>query len=97
MDVFKIIALSIGSFIVLFILAKLMGNREMAQLSMFDYIISITIGSIAAEMATSLEDDFTEPLVAMIVYAIRSYYYFIYFFALYESKKNYCGYNSCFI
>lgn len=70
MDVLKIIALSIGSFIVLFILAKLMGNREMAQLSMFDYIISITIGSIAAEMATSLEDDFTEPLVAMIVYAI---------------------------
>lgn len=70
MDVFKIIGLSIGSFIVLFILAKLMGNREMAQLSMFDYIISITIGSIAAEMATSLEDNFTEPLVAMIVYAI---------------------------
>lgn len=70
MDVLKIIALSIGSFIVLFILAKLMGNREMAQLSMFDYIISITIGSIAAEMATSLEDNFTEPLVAMIVYAI---------------------------
>lgn len=70
MDVLKIIALSIGSFIVLFILAKLMGNREMAQLSMFDYIISITIGSIAAEMATSLENDFIEPLVAMIVYAI---------------------------
>lgn len=70
MDVFKIIGLSVGSFIVLFILAKLMGNREMAQLSMFDYIISITIGSIAAEMATSLENDFIEPLVAMIVYAI---------------------------
>ncbi len=97
MDIFKIIALSIGSFIVLFILAKLMGNREMAQLSMFDYIISITIGSIAAEMATSLEDNFAEPLVAMIVYAIRCYYYLIYFFALYESKKNYCWYNSCFI
>ena len=30
----------------------------MSQLSMFDYINSITIGSIAAEMATSLEDNF---------------------------------------
>ena len=54
---------------VLFILTKIMGQREMSQLSIFDYIISITIGSIAAEMATSLEDNFIEPLVAMIVYA----------------------------
>lgn len=42
----------------------------MSQLSMFDYINSITIGSIAAEMATSLEDNFLEPLIAMIVYAL---------------------------
>lgn len=69
MDIFKIIGLSAGSFIVLFILTKFMGNREMAQLTMFDYIISITIGSIAAEMSTALEDSFTQPLVAMIVYA----------------------------
>ena len=70
MDIFKIIVLSISSFIVLFILTKLMGNREMAQLSMFDYIISITIGSIAAEMSTALDDNFIEPLIAMVVYAI---------------------------
>ena len=70
MDILKIIALSASSFIVLFFLTKLMENREMAQLSMFDYIISITIGSIAAEMSTALDDNFIEPLVAMIVYAI---------------------------
>ncbi len=72
MDILKIIALSFSSFIVLFILTKLMGNREMSQLSMFDYIIGITIGSIAAEMSTSLEDHFTEPLIAMIIYALGS-------------------------
>lgn len=70
MDILKIIFLSFSSFIVLFILTKLMGNREMSQLSMFDYIVSITIGSIAAEMSTSLENDFIEPLIAMIIYAI---------------------------
>lgn len=72
MEILKIIILSLSSFIVLFILTKLMGNREMAQLSMFDYITSITIGSIAAEMATSLDDNFTEPLLAMLVYAVGS-------------------------
>lgn len=70
MDSLKIIILSISSFVVLFFLTKLMGNREMAQLSMFDYIISITIGSIAAEMSTALDDNFIEPLIAMVVYAI---------------------------
>lgn len=72
MDLLKIVWLSIGSAITLFILTKLMGNKEMSQLTMFDYIIGITIGSIAAEMATSLESDFFQPLVAMIIYAFVS-------------------------
>ena len=70
MHIFKIIYLSFGSLVILFILTKLMGNREMSQLTMFDYIVGITIGSIAAEMATSLENDFMEPVVAMIVYGL---------------------------
>ena len=70
MDLLKIVFLSLGSIIVLFILTKLMGNREMSQLSMFDYVVSITIGSIAAEMSTSLENNFLEPFIAMVVYGI---------------------------
>ncbi len=42
----------------------------MSQLSIFDYFITITIGSIAAEMSTSLESNFMQPVVAMIVYAL---------------------------
>jgi len=70
MDLIKIIYLSLGSLAILFALTKLMGNREMSQLSMFDYIVGITIGSIAAEMATSLEDNFWEPAIAMLIYGI---------------------------
>lgn len=69
-DILYIIVLSIGSIIILFLLTKLMGYRQMSQLSMFDYINGITIGSIAAEMATSLDKNFMEPLVAMVVYAV---------------------------
>lgn len=70
MEFIKIAVLSLGSISVLFILTKLMGDREMSELSMFDYITSITIGSIAAEMATSLEDDYKRPLLAMVIYAV---------------------------
>ncbi|WP_099466962.1 YetF domain-containing protein [Konateibacter massiliensis] len=60
---------SLVSIITLFILTKLMGNREMSQLSMFDYINGITIGSIAAELATSEFTDSIKPFTAMLVYA----------------------------
>lgn len=70
MEILKIIGLSIGSIVILFILTKIMGQREMSQLSIFDYFITITIGSIAAEMSTSLESDFMQPVIAMIVYAL---------------------------
>ena len=70
MEIIHIILTSIGSIIVLFIATKIMGNREISELNMFDYINGITIGSIAAEMAISLEDDFVKPLVAMLVYAV---------------------------
>lgn len=54
------------SYLVLFGLAKLMGRRQISQLDMFDYITGITIGSIAAELATELEKPL-QPLIAMIV------------------------------
>lgn len=69
-EIIYIIALSLGSISAIFILTKLMGYRQMSQMSMFDYITGITIGSIAAEMATSLEENFVQPLTAMIVYAM---------------------------
>lgn len=72
-DIIKVLILTLVSLIVLFILAKLMGFKQMSQMSMFDYINGITIGSIAAELATSLEDDYKMPLIAMIIYGIVSY------------------------
>lgn len=73
MTILKIIILSLVSLLVLFLLTKLIGNREMSQLTMFDYIVGITIGSIAAEMATALESSFWEPLTAMVVYGLVTY------------------------
>lgn len=51
----------------LFIIAKMMGHKQMAKLDFFDYINGITIGSIAAELATELEEPL-KPLVAMLIY-----------------------------
>lgn len=72
MEFLKIALSSLGSIFFLFMLTKLMGSREMSGLSMFDYINSITIGSIAGEMATSPDKDFFKSLVALSIYAFTS-------------------------
>ncbi len=69
MEIIQTLITSFISIITLFLLSKLMGNREMSQLSMFDYINSITIGSIAAELATTEFTDSLKPFIAMLVYA----------------------------
>lgn len=70
MEILKIVFSSLVSLASLFILTKLLGNREMAQLSMFDYICSIALGSIAGEMAVMSTGSIILPLVAMLVFSI---------------------------
>ncbi|MCL2019789.1 MAG: DUF421 domain-containing protein [Oscillospiraceae bacterium] len=72
--ILKILWLSGFSLSVLFFIAKLMGNKQISQLSVFDYIIGITIGNIAAEMATSITDSWIEPLTAMLVYGFAGFF-----------------------
>lgn len=72
MEILQVLITSAVSLAVLFLLTKLMGNKQVSQLSMFDYIIGISIGSIAAEMATELENP-ENPLAAMIVYGIIAF------------------------
>ena len=67
MDFFTLCITSLGSFAALFAVAKFIGHKQIAQLDFFDYITGITIGSIAAEMATELESPW-KPLTAMVIY-----------------------------
>lgn len=67
MEIVKVILTSMLSAVALFIIAKIMGHKQMSQLDFFDYITGITIGSVAAELATELEKPW-KPLVAMLVY-----------------------------
>ena len=69
MELIKVALTALISAVALFLIAKLLGHKQMAQLDFFDYITGITIGSIAAELATELEAPW-KPLVAMIIYGL---------------------------
>ena len=62
---------SLLSIVVLFLLAKLMGTKQVSQMTMFDYVVGITIGSVAAELATELEQP-VKPLTALIIYGFTA-------------------------
>lgn len=67
MPVLTLCLTTVGSFAILFLVAKFIGHKQIAQLDFFDYITGITVGSIAAEMATELEEPW-KPLLAMVIY-----------------------------
>ena len=71
MEILQVILTALLSALTLFIIAKMMGHKQVAQLDFFDYITGITIGSIAAELATELESPW-KPLIAMIIYGLLS-------------------------
>lgn len=74
MEYLRVLLTSVGSVIVLFFLTKLLGYRQISELSVFDYINSITIGSIAASLAGA--EGFREAsyhLIAMLIFAAATY------------------------
>ncbi|WP_142415563.1 DUF421 domain-containing protein [Hathewaya massiliensis] len=70
MDIFNITLRSVVSLVVLFTSARLMGKKQISQLNFFDYVVGISIGSIAANFAVDDTISYTHGLTGLIVYAI---------------------------
>ena len=58
------------SALTLFLLAKAMGRKQIGELNTFDYIIGITIGSIASEMTVNSDVSLINCIVAMAVLSL---------------------------
>ena len=67
-EVLQVVLASLFSAIILFLIAKVIGHKQVAQLEFFDYITGITIGSIAAELATTLDKPWWKPMISMLVF-----------------------------
>lgn len=72
MIILKATLTSILSMVLLFLMTKLTGDKQMSQMSAFDYIVGITIGSSAAEMAIG-GDVFIPAAVATFLYGFVAF------------------------
>ena len=72
MDFFYIFIKSIWSILALFFLTKIMGRKQLSQLNLYDYVVGITIGSVAADISVDLESHFMYGIIVMVVYTLVS-------------------------
>lgn len=59
---------SLVSVVFLFLITELMGKKQISQLNMFDYIIGISIGSIAASLSVDDSINYIDGIFSMLVY-----------------------------
>lgn len=58
--------------VMLFLMTRLLGKRQISQLSFFEYITGITIGSLAAYISMDLESHWLLGLVSLFVWVMVS-------------------------
>ena len=72
-EVFDTIVRALLSLTALFLITKLLGKKQVSQLSLFDYVIGISIGNFAAEMTINIESQYANGLTAVLVFGLVAY------------------------
>lgn len=63
-----VVVRSLLSIVVLFLITELMGKKQLGQLNMFDYIIGITIGSLAASLSIDDSINYWDGILSIAIY-----------------------------
>ncbi|TCS93177.1 DUF421 domain-containing protein [Hazenella coriacea] len=70
MNLLDILARTTTSFVVLLILTRLLGKKQLSQLTYFNYTTGITIGSIAAIMAMDRSRPLSDGLTSLVFWSL---------------------------
>ena len=92
MIIIKTVLTALSSIIIMFLISKLLGNKQISELNMFDYINGITIGSIASEMAVA--DNWENVWVAgiaMTIYGLTGFLLSIFTIKSIKARRFFAG------
>lgn len=56
--------------VILFILTRIMGKKQVSQMNIYDYIIGITMGSIAADISLDIEKSIVAGILSLLIYGL---------------------------
>lgn len=72
-EILDVILRCLVSLITLFFVTKMIGKKQVSQFSLFDYVIGISIGNFAAEMAINLDSKYLHGTIAVFVFGLVAY------------------------
>ena len=92
----QVVVRSLISLTVLFFVTKLIGRKQVSELSLFDYTIGISIGNFAAESTMNFDIPFIHGIVAVTTYGIVAYLVSIVTMKSIYLRRffNWCSYSS---
>jgi uncharacterized membrane protein YcaP (DUF421 family) len=73
LDILDIIKTNLLMFIVLFIITKALGKKQISQLTFFNYVTGITIGSIAANGVNVRNDAIYDNYISLACFAVLTF------------------------
>jgi len=73
MEILDVTVRSLLSLVTLFLVTKMLGKKQVSQLSLFDYVIGISIGNFAAEVTISTDTQFLNGILAIIIFGLIAY------------------------
>ncbi len=74
LEALRIVPRSLVSLIVLFLVTKLIGKKQVSELSLFDYVIGISIGNFTAEMVMDIDGQYLNGVIAMGTFGLFAYF-----------------------
>ncbi len=72
-EAFMIVPRSLVSLIILFFITKIIGKKQVSELSLFDYVIGISIGNFTTEMTMNFDGQYINGVVAMVTFGVVAY------------------------
>lgn len=72
-ELFEVALRAVISLTALFFITRIIGKKQVSELSLFDYVIGISIGNFAAEMTINVDSSRLSGIIAMLIFGITSY------------------------
>lgn len=70
--IYVVLINSVASFVIMFVAAKILGKKQIAELSFIDYVVGISLGSIVANWSTDTTTPYEYYLIASLIYFVFS-------------------------
>jgi len=73
LEIWLVLSRGLLSLVCLFLITKLLGKKQVSQLSLFDYVIGISIGNFAAEITINMEAKLIYGIIAVVEFGVIAY------------------------